>query len=233
MPDFASTMMSAPGTSRPAARQRQQRQQRGGRVAARVRQQPRGPDGVHLELGQAVGHAVGQVASGRIPLRARGRVAQAERAGEIDDAHAAGEQLGRELRRGRLGQRQENDVGLRATRAATSSGTTSPSQMRARPGRRRGVLVACDAVASVSDGVGMAGEQPDELLTGVAGRARNAGTDRGVRPRCVLIPVRSFTPSLPRRKTMRQKEYLYKLAAVAVNAATLVELARRQMYTDS
>ena len=219
IPDFASTMMSRARHQQARLGERQQREQRGGRVTARIRKQPRGLDGVQLELGEAVGHAGGQVAGGRVPLD-RASSARSRNAPERSTTRApAASNWGARSADAASGSARKM-VSAAATSPATSSGTTSPSQMRARPGRRLGVLVACDPVASVSDAVGMAGEQPDQLLPGIAGRPGDARPKSRYAPFGLLRlpPSSSRLPCVPRRrdcyrsaerKSMRQREYLY------------------------
>ena len=69
-PDLASTMTSAPGSEQAGVDQRRQRQQRRGRIAAGIGDEPRARDRAALALGQAVGDARRQRVRLRIP-RAR------------------------------------------------------------------------------------------------------------------------------------------------------------------
>ncbi len=112
-PDLASMMTSAPVTSSPGLDQRRQRQQGRRRVAARIGHEPRRRHGRALELGQAVCDAVRRNAVRfGVPPGTRGLIAQAECAGQIDDAEALVDQRRRELGSRRVRQRQEHDVGL-------------------------------------------------------------------------------------------------------------------------
>ena len=68
------------GDEETGVNQRRQREQRGGRVAARIGDEAGRRHGVALALGQAVGEARGQLVRFRIPARARAGIAQPERA---------------------------------------------------------------------------------------------------------------------------------------------------------
>ena len=144
MPDFASMTTSLAASIRPARASGSERQQRGRRIAAGVRDEPGVADGRRLELASGRRrHPSGSARRRRIPARraasSRSRNAP-ERSMTRKPASSSG---GAELGRRRLGQRQEHDVCLALT-TSRSSGRTSPSQMRASAGRRRGVLVACE-----------------------------------------------------------------------------------------
>ena len=162
-------MMSAPGFKQPRALQRQQAEQRRGRVAAGIRQQARRLDRVELEFGQSVRDALRQRCRRRIELRALRVVTQTERAGQIDDAHAARRAASARARR--RPPRAAPGTRRRPRSAAAFSGTTVPSQIfesDGKPARRAGRLRA----GGCGDrDVGMAREQTDQFLPREAGGA--------------------------------------------------------------
>ena len=156
--------------------QRQQGQQGGRRIAARVRQQPRAADGLGLELGEPVGHALGQHTRGRVPAGARRVVPQAEGPRQVDNAAAGVEQGRGNLGRRRLGQGQEHDVAGRGERRHVERDdiavphTRQRGQATRRGGRRRSGGVRQHELR-------VARQQPDELLAGVAGGTGESGSD--------------------------------------------------------
>ena len=139
-PDFASTMMSLAGASRPAGEKRREREQRRRRIAARIGHEPRALDGRPLELGEAVREALGHPVRFRIPARAHGLVAQPEGAGQIDDADAGVDQRRRQLRGRLVGQREKHDVGLARERVGIErrDGAVPDVRERRQPARGRG-----------------------------------------------------------------------------------------------
>ena len=100
----------------PAARQRRERQQRRGRVAAGVGDDVGAGDLLAVELGQPVDGAREQLGLGvlAVPLLVDGRVAQAEVGAQVDDLDAAAVQLGDQLRGGtvRIGDDRGVDLGV-------------------------------------------------------------------------------------------------------------------------
>ena len=150
---------------------------RGRRIATRVRHEPCAGDRVALELGQAVRDAVRHGRGRGIPASARARHRECEtHPTDRRRASPASSSGRRDVRGGRLGQREKRDVRRCGARLSRSSGRTSPSQIRASAGSRRGVLVACEAVATVSCDARMARQQLHQLLAGKAGRSDGPAT---------------------------------------------------------
>ena len=92
--------------------ERRKREQRSRRITARIGNKPSDRNRLALALGQAIRHAVGQPVGFRIPPGALGGVTQAERAGKVDDADTGSREIDRLPGRGRVRQRQKNDLGL-------------------------------------------------------------------------------------------------------------------------
>ena len=98
--------------------ERQEREQRGGRIAARVGDERRAADVVAIVLGQTVRGAGRQRPASRGYQRARARIIpNAERAREIDDADAGVDERRRQLGGRVLGHREKHEV-HRPSRAA-------------------------------------------------------------------------------------------------------------------
>ena len=132
-PDLASMMM--PRLEQPGRDERLQRQHRGGRIAARrTRRACASAQLVAIALRQAVAPrrpaSAGRV---RIPALPQRRVAQPERARQIEHARAARASAGADLGGRVSGHRQEHGVGLGRERS-TSSGSTGASQISASAG---------------------------------------------------------------------------------------------------
>ena len=121
--------------------ERRQRQERRGRVAAGIRHELGPRHGAALPLGEAVGDARGHIVRLRVPARAEPGVAQAERAGQVDDAHARADERRRQLGGGGIGQREEHDVCLARERLGRQRHDRAvpqpcePGQGPRRPGR--------------------------------------------------------------------------------------------------
>ena len=153
--------------------QRLERKQRGGGVAARVRNELCRPDLSVIALCEAVYRLQGAQLRRWIPFLARGRVAQPERAGQVYDADAAADEDWSDGRRRFLRQGQENDVGLvgqflRRKRLDDAVPDSREGRQRARRSVRRRRHRRRDADARVSS------QPSQQLLTGEAARAGNA-----------------------------------------------------------
>jgi hypothetical protein len=145
---------------------------------------------VAVVLGQPVDRAGRHRRRRRIPPRAIAGVADPERAGQIDDAHAGVDQRRRQLGRGGFRHRQERDVdGVRELRAVERLELAVPhaGQPRHGPGRR----VGRRGHRQVEPDVGMPGEQRDQFLAGEARRPRNPHLQRV--PRRALVHLRLQT----------------------------------------
>jgi hypothetical protein len=106
-----------------------ERKQRGGGVAARVRNELRCPDLRVIALCEAVYRLQGAQLRRRIPFLACSRVAQPERAGQVYDADGAADETGAIVAAAPAA--PENDVGL--VGQLRRNGSMTPSQIRARP----------------------------------------------------------------------------------------------------
>ena len=158
--------------------QRAQGEQRRRRVAPRAGHEACVRQRLPVVLGEAVDHRLVDVRRRGIPVAALGRVPQPERAGEVEDPDAAGDEVGADLGRDRVRQGQEHRPGL---------GRQSVQ------GERRHVAVpdACErgqaAYAlggSRSHGRGhgdgrMARGEPEQLLAGVPGGPGDPDGKRG------------------------------------------------------
>ena len=159
--------------------QRRQGEQGGGGVAARVGDELRPGDGAALPLGEAVGEPGRQPVRVRIPLGARGFVAQAEGAGEVDDADAGVHEGGRELGGRRIRQREEHDVGVaRQCGGRERHDGAVPHARQCGQPPRRGAGLARRHRRGQRDG-GMARQQPQQFLAGEAGGAGNRDAREG------------------------------------------------------
>ena len=146
----------------------------GGRIAARVRDEPRARELRARELGQAVarlGEERGRGVREPVPARIRGRILEPERAGEVDHADPALEQSRRELRGHLGGRREERPGGLEATRL----GEREVREGRGGAGERQPVAGARVRPAVRVDrregGARVAREEAGELEARVAGGA--------------------------------------------------------------
>ena len=166
----------------PGPRQRRQRQQRRGRVAAgRADDRDRRVD-QRLELGavelrQAVDRAVEEVGPRvleAVPARVVGRVAQAEVGPEVDDRGARGGEVGDEPRAGAVGECQEDRVD-RPRAASASDGQVGRREVRMDAADRIVVALAADEPDQLD--IRVARQQPDQLATDVPGRADDPDPD--------------------------------------------------------
>ena len=165
MPDFASTTTGP--SSRPACRQRLEREQRRRRIAAR-----------DSRPGARCGSPPDAARSGRRPCPSGSAAVagyQRCRSASLRMRNAPDRSMTRtprssscrrQLRRRGFGQRQEDDVGVARRGGRRRAATTAPSQMRASAGSGRGALVG-------------------------AGRHRRGQRDRADgAPGCAPVPVR-------------------------------------------
>ena len=206
------------GNEKTGGQERRQGQQRGRRIAARVGHESGAGNGVARQFGQAIDHAVGEAVRLRIPAGTRGGVPEPERAREVDDPHSALGQRGPEFRRRLVGQGKKDHVGVvrehvvreRRDLPVPESGECGQRTRRAaaRAGRHRGR----DRHAR------MAGEQPEQFLAGIAGRARDRHAHGFLRRRRPghARGGRGHVPSLGRScacNCMHEKEYLYTIVS--------------------
>ena len=112
-------------------RQRLERQERGGRIAARARHEPRIANKVRVQLRERIYDPRRQRARSRIPALALGLVTDSECAREVDHADVALQQCGADSAE-RFRQRQEDDVGVGGQRS-TSGGAMAPSRCAPAP----------------------------------------------------------------------------------------------------
>ena len=167
--------MASPCRS-PARVERQQGQHGGGRIAAGTGNQPGAGHGRRVELGQAVDRAVGQrVGRRRVEPRALGRVLEAKRPGEVDDAVTAGKQFSRARRGERFGGAQEYHVapgkGVRAV------GRDLPIPGACEAGQGPGLLRVARPERNLEIGARVSGQQAHELLSAVPGGADDSDSD--------------------------------------------------------
>ena len=179
-PLLASTTRSS---IRPGARERREREERGGRVAA-----GRADDGDRrvderlelgaVELGQPVDRDVEEVGVRvleAVPARVVGRVAEAEVGPEVDD-RGAGLDDARDDARGRaVGEGEEDGVDSGSEASTTQAGV---GEVRVDAVER--VAVAVAALEADDRHVRVAGQEADQLGADVAGRPDDADPDAPV-----------------------------------------------------
>ena len=112
--------------------------------------------------------------------------------------------VGAELGRGRVGQRQEDDVRFAQACRATS-GVMSPAHSRASAGSFRAAVVP-DDIAAVSGDRGMPRQDAQQLLPGIAGRAGDGDAGR----RAAVAAASTAASGIQGLYSgMHGKEYLY------------------------
>ena len=175
-PDLAS-MMTSP-VEQAGVGERQQRQERRRRVAARARHQRGAGEGARgcARSGRRRVPS-GSAACPDTSAAGSAVVAQPERAGQVDDAHAAVDERRADAGGALLGQRQEHDVGVVRASASRSSGC-DVAVPDAGEGRQRARASPPDDMAAVRRTPRVAGEQAQQFLAGVAGGAGDGDTKR-------------------------------------------------------
>ena len=160
-PDFASMMIGDAMSRR--------------RITAGARDERRAAERSAIPFRQAVHRRGGHLRRLGIPAATQFRVAQAERAREIEHAASARQERGRDLGRGGVGQREKD--GIRTFRQHIN---VEPFDHVVPDARERGDASRGGAGAPhggrQADG-GMAGEQPQELHPCIPGRARDPDPD--------------------------------------------------------
>ncbi len=156
-------------------RERQQREQRGRRIAARAGHQARGRKGRAAPLRQRVERAVRQRGGLRVPARPKCAVSKPERARQIDHPHTAPGQRGANTGGRRLGQAQKHDVAFARERVHIERLNLAVPD--AREGRQPPRFSTRGHGRRQSDS-GMPGQQADQFLAGVTGGPGDGDTNR-------------------------------------------------------
>ena len=111
-----------------------------------------------------------------VPARVVGRIAEAEVRAQVDDGGAARGQVGHDLRRGPVREREEDGVRVRHGGVHVEPGAV---KVNVGPADRLPVPAAPHQAGDLD--VRMAREEADQLRADVAGRAHDRDADSGVR----------------------------------------------------
>ncbi len=142
----------------------------------------------------------------RVPAAPRRIVAQAERARQVDDADAGVDERRRKLGRFRIGEREEDEIGVLLQRVLRQRHDGAvPHARERREAARGGGGLARRHRGGERDGR-VAREQPQQLLAGVAGGAGDGDARRRASGARRHLPVGG--------DCMHRKEYLYRQTAV-------------------